>query len=131
MYLSEPMNFIFIGFEGSGNQALKLHAEEIERWFTKTDHIFELTRILQTEDVFTPFYKNKIYINHQNHLSIVSYLNWLLVSYVFFINFLSSGTFTSTTSLSMLSRQIRKLIPFVFVLADYLLGSFFVVDNWI
>ncbi|KAJ0525746.1 hypothetical protein HanHA300_Chr09g0315551 [Helianthus annuus] len=84
MYLSEHVNFIFIGFEGSGNQAFKLHAEEIERWFTKIDHIFELTRILQTEEVFAPFYKNKIYRNHQNHLSIVSHLN---------------------SSLSMLSRQ--------------------------
>ncbi|KAJ0813824.1 hypothetical protein HanPSC8_Chr17g0778151 [Helianthus annuus] len=46
MYLPEPGNLIFKGFKGSGNQAFKLHAEEIERWFTKIDHIFELTWIL-------------------------------------------------------------------------------------
>ncbi|KAH8506207.1 hypothetical protein H0E87_013145, partial [Populus deltoides] len=29
MYLPVPVNFIFIGFEGKGNQAFKLHSEEI------------------------------------------------------------------------------------------------------
>ncbi|XP_071716090.1 uncharacterized protein [Rutidosis leptorrhynchoides] len=77
MYLPVPVNFIFIGFEGSGNQAFKLHAEELERWFTKIDHIFEHTRIPQTEDVLAPFYKNRIDRSlHQHHLPLVSHLNY-------------------------------------------------------
>ncbi|KAF5787671.1 hypothetical protein HanRHA438_Chr10g0468481 [Helianthus annuus] len=76
MYLPVPVNFIFIGFEGSGNQAFKLHAEEIERWFTKIDHIFEHTRIPQTEEVLSSFYRNRIYKSHQHHLPLVSHLNY-------------------------------------------------------
>ncbi|XP_076910553.1 uncharacterized protein LOC143568236 isoform X1 [Bidens hawaiensis] len=76
MYLPVPVNFIFIGFEGTGNQAFKLHAEEIERWFTKIDHIFEHTRIPQAEEVLAPFYKNRIYRNHQHHFPLVSHINY-------------------------------------------------------
>ncbi|KAI3775268.1 hypothetical protein L1987_49839 [Smallanthus sonchifolius] len=77
MYLPVPVNFIFIGFEGSGNQAFKLHAEELERWFTKIDHIFEHTRIPQAEEVLASFYKNRIYSSHhQHHLPLVSHLNY-------------------------------------------------------
>ncbi|KAI7744575.1 hypothetical protein M8C21_015988, partial [Ambrosia artemisiifolia] len=76
MYLPVPVNFIFIGFEGSGNQAFKLNAEEIERWFTKIDHIFEHTRIPQTEEVLASFYRNRIHRNHQHHLPLVSHLNY-------------------------------------------------------
>nr|XP_043624624.1 uncharacterized protein LOC122596158 isoform X2 [Erigeron canadensis] len=77
MYLPVPVNFIFIGFEGSGNQAFKLHADELERWFTKIDHIFEHTRIPQTEEVLAPFYKNRIDRSHlQHHLPLVSHINY-------------------------------------------------------
>ncbi|KAI3803180.1 hypothetical protein L1987_31329 [Smallanthus sonchifolius] len=77
MYLPVPVNFIFIGFEGSGNQAFKIHAEELERWFTKIDHIFEHTRIPQAEEVVASFYKNRIYSSHhQHHLPLVSHLNY-------------------------------------------------------
>jgi hypothetical protein len=31
----------------------KLHPEELERWFTKIDHIFEHTRVLQLEKFST------------------------------------------------------------------------------
>ncbi|CAI8594595.1 unnamed protein product [Vicia faba] len=59
IYLPVPINFIFIGFEGKGNQEFKLLSEEIERWFTKIDHIFEHTRI-RPEEVLTAFYKTSV-----------------------------------------------------------------------
>lgn len=76
MYLPIPVNFIFIGFEGSGNQVFKLHADELERWFTKIDHIFEHTRIPQTGEVLAPFYRNEVEKNHHHHLPVVSHLNY-------------------------------------------------------
>ncbi|KAI3760866.1 hypothetical protein L1987_51267 [Smallanthus sonchifolius] len=77
MYLPVLVNFIFIGFEGSGNQAFNLRAEELERWFTKNDHVFEHTRFLQTEEVLVPFYKNRMdRSHHQHHLFLVSHLNY-------------------------------------------------------
>ncbi|KAL7600951.1 hypothetical protein Lser_V15G23561 [Lactuca serriola] len=77
MYLPVPVNFIFIGFEGSGNQVFKLHTDELERWFTKIDHIFEHTRIPQDVDVLAPFYKNRVdRDHHHHHLPLVSHLNY-------------------------------------------------------
>ncbi|KAG0473959.1 hypothetical protein HPP92_015816 [Vanilla planifolia] len=57
IYLPIPINFIFIGFEGKGNYEFKLGPEEMPRWFTKIDHIFEHTRIPPMGEVLTPFYK--------------------------------------------------------------------------
>ncbi|CAL5439175.1 unnamed protein product [Camellia sinensis] len=75
LYLPVPVNFIFIGFEGKGNQEFKLHAEEIERWFTKIDHIFEHTRVPEITEVLTPFYK--ISVDKERHsLPITSHINY-------------------------------------------------------
>ncbi|KAJ6913092.1 hypothetical protein NC651_015552 [Populus alba x Populus x berolinensis] len=76
MYLPVPVNFIFIGFEGKGNQAFKLHSEEIERWFTKIDHIFEHTRIPKIGEVLTPFYKIHVDKEQHHHLPLVSHINY-------------------------------------------------------
>jgi hypothetical protein len=76
MYLPVPVNFIFVGFEGKGNQEFKLHPEEIERWFTKIDHIFEHTRIPQIGEVLTPFYKISVDKGQRHHLPIVSHINY-------------------------------------------------------
>ncbi|KAL6977935.1 hypothetical protein U1Q18_026721 [Sarracenia purpurea var. burkii] len=76
MYLPVPVNFIFIGFEGKGNQEFKLHAEELERWFTKIDHIFEHTRVPQIGEVLTPFYKISIDREQRHHLPIISHINY-------------------------------------------------------
>lgn len=57
VYLPIPVNFIFIGFEGKGNQEFKLQTEELERWFTNIDHIFKHTRIPPVGEVLNPFYK--------------------------------------------------------------------------
>ncbi|CDP14259.1 unnamed protein product [Coffea canephora] len=76
MYLPVPVNFIFIGFEGKGNQAFKLHAEELERWFTKIDHVFEHSRIPQIGEVLTPFYKISIDREQRHHLPLVSRINY-------------------------------------------------------
>ncbi|CAJ1951653.1 unnamed protein product [Sphenostylis stenocarpa] len=48
----------------------KLLPEEIERWFTKIDHIFEHTRI-RHEEVLTPFYKTSIDKMRWHHLPVV------------------------------------------------------------
>ncbi|KAH7572476.1 hypothetical protein JRO89_XS04G0262200 [Xanthoceras sorbifolium] len=76
MYLPIPVNFIFIGFEGKGNQDFKLHPDELERWFMKIDHIFEHTRIPQIGEVLTPFYKISVDKMQRHHLPIVSHINY-------------------------------------------------------
>ncbi|KAL2503397.1 hypothetical protein Fot_37245 [Forsythia ovata] len=76
MYLPVPVNFIFIGFEGKGNQEFKLNAEELERWFSKIDHIFELTRIPKIGEVLTPFYKISIDREQHHHLPLISHINY-------------------------------------------------------
>lgn len=76
MYVPVPVNFIFIGFEGKGNQEFKLNAEELERWFTKIDHIFEHTRIPKIGEVLTPFYKISIDREQRHHLPLISPINY-------------------------------------------------------
>ncbi|KAF6166726.1 hypothetical protein GIB67_005602 [Kingdonia uniflora] len=76
MYLPVPVNFIFIGFEGKGNQEFKLGSQELERWFTKIDHIFEHTRIPHIGETLSPFYKVAIDKAHRHHLHIVSPINY-------------------------------------------------------
>ncbi|KAL2481898.1 hypothetical protein Adt_34864 [Abeliophyllum distichum] len=76
MYLPVPVNFIFIGFEGKGNQEFKLNTEELERWFSKIDHIFEHTRIPQIGEVLTPFYKISIDREQHHHLPLISHINY-------------------------------------------------------
>ncbi|KAI9118725.1 hypothetical protein K1719_010170 [Acacia pycnantha] len=76
IFLPVPVNFIFIGFEGKSHQEFKLHPEEIERWFTKIDHIFEHTRV-QHEEILTPFSKisaDKLQLHP--HLPVVSHINY-------------------------------------------------------
>ncbi|MED6219181.1 hypothetical protein PIB30_033497 [Stylosanthes scabra] len=75
IHLPVPVNFIFIGFEGTGHQEFKLLPEEIERWFTKIDHIFEHTRI-RHEEVLTPFYRTSINKLQLHHLPLVSHVNY-------------------------------------------------------
>ncbi|KAL2330430.1 hypothetical protein Fmac_018011 [Flemingia macrophylla] len=75
VHLPIPMNFIFIGFEGKGSHEFKLLPEEIERWFTKIDHIFEHTRI-RHEEVLTPFYKTRMDNMRWHHLPVVSHINY-------------------------------------------------------
>ncbi|XP_022731746.1 uncharacterized protein LOC111286183 isoform X2 [Durio zibethinus] len=76
MYLPVPVNFIFIGFEGKGNHEFKLHREELERWFTKIDHIFAHTRVPQIGELLTPFYKISIDKMQHHHLPIISHINY-------------------------------------------------------
>ncbi|KAH6821421.1 transmembrane protein [Perilla frutescens var. hirtella] len=76
MYLPVPVNFVFIGFEGNGNQEFKLNPEELERWFTKIDHIFEHTRIPKIGEILTPFYKINIDREQLHHLPLISHINY-------------------------------------------------------
>ncbi|KAF6143858.1 hypothetical protein GIB67_009839 [Kingdonia uniflora] len=76
MYLPVPVNFIFIGFEGNGNKEFKLGSQELERWFTKIDHIFEHTRIPHIGETLSPFYKVAVDKAHRHHLPIVSPINY-------------------------------------------------------
>ncbi|XP_068642773.1 uncharacterized protein [Aristolochia californica] len=75
MYLPVPVNFIFIGFEGKGNQGFKLGSEELQRWFTKIDHIFEHTRVPNIGEVLAPFYKISVDKSQRHHLPLVSHIN--------------------------------------------------------
>ena len=102
VYLPVPVNFIFIGFDGKGNQGeyflclfilffeiwshhlifyfvsidFKLLPEELERWFSKLDHVFEHTRVPHTKEVPNPFYKTNIEKELRHHLPIISRLNY-------------------------------------------------------
>ncbi|KAL6899904.1 hypothetical protein ACP4OV_006562, partial [Aristida adscensionis] len=75
IYLSIPVNFIFVGFDGKGGHDFKLGPDELERWFTKIDHIFEHTRIPPVGEVLTPFYKTIVKKLHQYDLPLVSHVN--------------------------------------------------------
>ncbi|XP_056174780.1 uncharacterized protein LOC115689447 [Syzygium oleosum] len=76
IYLPVPVNFIFIGFDGKGNEEFKLHPEELERWFTKIDHIYEHTRVPQLGEVLAPFYKTTVDKEQRHHLPIISHVNY-------------------------------------------------------
>ncbi|KAK9283696.1 hypothetical protein L1049_011946 [Liquidambar formosana] len=76
LYLPVPVNFIFIGFEGKGNQEFKLHPEELERWFMKIDHIIEHTRVPHIGEVLSPFYKMSIDKVQRHYLPITSHINY-------------------------------------------------------
>ncbi|KAH0459721.1 hypothetical protein IEQ34_012535 [Dendrobium chrysotoxum] len=76
IYLPVPMNFIFIGFEGKGNHEFLLGSEEMSRWFTKIDHIFEHTRIPHIGEILTPFYKTSVEKSQRYHLPLVSHVNY-------------------------------------------------------
>ncbi|RLN09843.1 uncharacterized protein C2845_PM11G04070 [Panicum miliaceum] len=75
IYLPIPVNFIFIGFDGKGGHEFNLEPEELERWFTKIDHIFEHTRIPPVGEVLTPFYKTTVKKLRQYELPLVSHVN--------------------------------------------------------
>ncbi|XP_050372291.1 uncharacterized protein LOC126790182 [Argentina anserina] len=78
MYLPVPVNFIFVGFDGKGNYDFKLHPEELERWFTKIDHVFEHTRVPPIGETLTPFYKISVDKDdhHSHNLPLVSHVNY-------------------------------------------------------
>ncbi|XP_011078169.1 uncharacterized protein LOC105161979 isoform X1 [Sesamum indicum] len=76
MYLPVPVNFIFIGFEENGNKEFKLNTEELERWFTKIDHIFEHTRVPKIGEILTPFYKISVDREQRHHLPLISHINY-------------------------------------------------------
>ncbi|KAG0473939.1 hypothetical protein HPP92_015796 [Vanilla planifolia] len=54
----------------------KLGPEEMPRWFTKIDHIFEHTRIPPMGEVLTPFYKTIVEKSLRHHLPLVSHINY-------------------------------------------------------
>ncbi|EPS63606.1 hypothetical protein M569_11178, partial [Genlisea aurea] len=76
LYLPVPVNFIFIGFEGKGNKDFKLNAEELERWFTKIDHVFEHTRIPKVGETMAPFYKTSVDREQSHHFPLSSQINY-------------------------------------------------------
>uniref|UniRef100_A0A1J3G1V8 DUF7906 domain-containing protein n=1 Tax=Noccaea caerulescens TaxID=107243 RepID=A0A1J3G1V8_NOCCA len=76
VYLPVPVNFIFIGFDGKGNQEFKLLPEELERWFNKLDHLFEHTRVPHTNEALSPFYRTNIEKESKHHLPIISRVNY-------------------------------------------------------
>eukprot|EP00250_Pteridium_aquilinum_P008458 c17961_g1_i1 orf=474-3365(-) len=71
-----PINFIFVGFEGKGNQGLKLGQEELERWFTQIDHILEHTRVPQVGEALTPFYRQRADGEQRHHLPFISHVHY-------------------------------------------------------
>lgn len=76
IYLPLPINFIFIGFEGKGNQELRLGQEELERWFTQIDHVLEHTRVPQVGEALTPFYRQRADGEQRHHLPLISHVHY-------------------------------------------------------
>lgn len=75
---------LFIGFLiHCSFSEFKLNAEELERWFTKIDHIFEHTRVPQIGEALTQFYKISIDKEQRHHLPIISHINYKYVSLKF------------------------------------------------
>ncbi|KAK8953778.1 hypothetical protein KSP39_PZI002512 [Platanthera zijinensis] len=85
MYLPVPINFILIGFEGKGNHEFKLGPNEMSRWFTHIDHIFEHTRVPPIGEILTPFFKT-IVAKSYHHLPLVSH-----VAYNFSVHAIQMG----------------------------------------
>lgn len=54
----------------------KLGPEEIERWFTKIDHVFEHTRVPHIEEPLNAFSKSSLEGKSSHHLPIVSHVNY-------------------------------------------------------
>lgn len=67
---SHHLIFYFISID------FKLLPEELERWFSKLDHVFEHTRVPHTKEVPNPFYKTNIEKELRHHLPIISRLNY-------------------------------------------------------
>ncbi|CAA7408328.1 unnamed protein product [Spirodela intermedia] len=76
LYIPVHVNFIFLGFDGQGNHGFNLGPEELERWFTKIDHVFEHTRIPPIGEVLNPFYKISFDKVQRHHLPLVSHINY-------------------------------------------------------
>ncbi|KAG0568443.1 hypothetical protein KC19_6G020200 [Ceratodon purpureus] len=72
VHIPVPINLIFLGFNGDGNQGIKLGQAELERWFTNLDHLFEHTRVPQLGESLTPFYRLKGDGTQRHHLPLVS-----------------------------------------------------------
>ncbi|KAK6126684.1 hypothetical protein DH2020_039579 [Rehmannia glutinosa] len=70
---SKPGKFDAINYTKA---EFKLNAEELERWFTKIDHIFEHTRIPKIGEILTPFYKISIDREQRHHLPLISHINY-------------------------------------------------------
>ncbi|TYI12924.1 hypothetical protein ES332_A08G022900v1 [Gossypium tomentosum] len=76
MYLPVPVNFIFMGFDGKGNQEFTLRPEELERWFTKIDHVFAHTRIPQIGELITAVKRVIIDKKQHHHFPVISHVNY-------------------------------------------------------
>ncbi|MBA0795294.1 hypothetical protein Gohar_006166, partial [Gossypium harknessii] len=76
MYLPVPVNFIFMGFDGKGNQEFTLRPEELERWFTKIDHVFAHTRIPQMGELITVVERVIIDKKQHHHFPVISHVNY-------------------------------------------------------
>ncbi|KAG0625344.1 hypothetical protein M758_2G047100 [Ceratodon purpureus] len=72
IHIPIPINLIFVGFNGEGNQDIKLGQAELERWFSKIDHLIEHTRVPQQGESLTPFYRLKGDGTQRHHLPLVS-----------------------------------------------------------
>ncbi|KAL6189450.1 hypothetical protein ACLB2K_040839 [Fragaria x ananassa] len=75
MYLPVPVNFIFVGFDGKGNQDFKLHPQELERWFSKIDHVFEHTSVGSRKLTMYKISVDKA-ARHDHQLPLVSHVNY-------------------------------------------------------
>jgi hypothetical protein len=72
VHIPIPINLIFVGFNGEGNQDIKLGQAELERWFTNIDHLIEHTRVPLLGESLTPFYRAKGDGTQRHHLPLVS-----------------------------------------------------------
>nr|XP_024395234.1 uncharacterized protein LOC112291681 isoform X2 [Physcomitrium patens] len=76
LHIPVPVNLIFVGFNGDGNQAIKLGQAELERWFSNLDHLMEHTRVPQLGESLTPFYRLKGDGAQRHHLPLVSNVHY-------------------------------------------------------
>lgn len=108
----------------------QLNAEELERWFTNIDHIFEHSRIPRIGEVLTPFYKISIDREQLHHLPLVSHINYKYS--LFLVHFLveyCTSQLIPTTHLEHFKKNslmLTESINFVYMYA----ASLFMPSKW-
>lgn len=86
--ISVPWFFFFFCYGRCSE--FKLGSEELERWFTKIDHIFEHTRVPRIREAPNPFFKISIDKVQQHHLPLISHISYKWLIWAFFLLFCST-----------------------------------------
>ena len=74
-FIELTLNLFVLILLGFFFKEFKLQAEELKRWFTNIDHIFEHTRISKIGETLDPFYKMNV-DKRSHYFPAVSHVNF-------------------------------------------------------